>query len=70
MVGTQIIISYLISTLFLTHLTVPSQLLETFRFYSVGYGFGSEEPTTFTIFSHVQLINKQKNLLLINLLVV
>ena len=37
---------HLIPALFLTHLTVPAQLLEPFRFYPVGNGFG-RQPVVF-----------------------
>lgn len=35
--------NYLISALFLTHLTIPSQFLETFGFYPIGNGLRGEE---------------------------
>ena len=43
---------YLVSALFLTHLTVPSQLLETFCFNTVCYGFWGKK--SWLVFAHTE----------------
>ena len=51
-VGSVRALSHVVAALLLAHLTVPSQLLESFGFYPVGNGLGRQE----VVFGHLVVI--------------
>ena len=48
-VGSVHVLSHVVAALLLTHLTVPSQLLESFGFNPIGNGLGCQE----VVFGHL-----------------